>query len=160
MSIKAKNRRAQPVSKLIGSSSKGPMSLLMKKAQLLGQAQLHLEQQLPEHVKHHVFVGGYSQGRLTLMTNQATHLTWLRYEQPRLITLMRQLEGFEALMGFQLKVRPMRVPRKPLQQPRHLGIDAADNLLACAEDVSDPRLKSAIERLAARARATPSDSEV
>ncbi|MCM5703152.1 DUF721 domain-containing protein [Larsenimonas salina] len=127
------------------------MALLMKKAHLLGLIQDELETLLPDAAKGHVFVGGYSEGRLTLMTNRAAHLTWLRYEQLRLLTHLKKIAGLEALMGFNLKVRPIRTFTPPPAQPRRMDEQAAANLKACAEEVSDKRLRSSLERLAKRA---------
>ncbi|GAB2795884.1 hypothetical protein GCM10027040_22820 [Halomonas shantousis] len=134
----------------------GELGSLMRVADLLDRAQSHLRTHLPEEVREHVFVGGYRDGRLTLITDRAVWLTWLRYEQTRLLALLRQLPELEAVLGITLKVRPVRPVKAPLRQPRQLSSEAADQLEACAADVDDPRLKRALSRLAAHGRVSSS----
>ncbi|QJQ96400.1 MULTISPECIES: DUF721 domain-containing protein [Halomonadaceae] len=150
MSIKVKRFRAQPVTRLL--SGNGELGGLMRMASLIDHAQQELRYHLPEEVRPHVFVGGYRQGKLTLITDRAVWLTWLRYEQPRLLTLLRRLPEFEAVLGFTLKVRPIR-PHKALpRQTRQLSPSAADEISLCADDTENPRLKQALQRLAAHAQ--------
>ena len=102
-------------------------------------------------MREHVFVGGYRQGKLTLITDRAVWLTWLRYEQPRLLTLLKQLPEFAAVLGFTLKVRPVSPLKIPPRQTRSLSARAADEISCCAADADDPALKRSLERLAAHA---------
>lgn len=153
MSIKAKRFRAQPMTRLL--DGRGELGSLMRTARLIERAQQHLRAQLPEEVAEHLFVGGFRDGRLTLITDRAVWLTRLRYEQDRLLKELRRLPGFEAVTGFSLKVRPVRPVRPPLRQVRHLPAQAADELTRCAEDTGDPRLKAALQRLAAHAEREP-----
>lgn len=150
MSIKVKRSRAQPMSRLLGG--KGELAPLMRTARLIAQAQQHLRDHLPEEVRDHLFVGGFRDGKLTLLTDGAVWLTWLRYEQPRLLELLHRLPEFAAVTGFSLKVRPVRPLKVPPRQVRTLPTPAADEIAACAADVEDPRLKRALERLASHAK--------
>ncbi|MBB3191598.1 DUF721 domain-containing protein [Halomonas cerina] len=134
---------------------RGELGPLMRTANLIETAQRHLRDHLPEEMRAHVFVGGYRQGRLTLITDRAVWLTWLRYEQPRLLAVLHELSGFEAVASFTLKVRPVRPPTPPLRQTRHLPARAADELSSCAAEVDDPRLRRALERLASHAEREP-----
>ncbi|MHB0774330.1 DUF721 domain-containing protein [Halomonas sp. WWR20] len=133
----------------------GELGNLMRVAQLLDRAQNHLRTHLPEEVREHIFIGGYRDGRLTIITDRAVWLTWLRYEQSRLLTLLRQLPELEAVMAITLKVRPVRPPKIMPRQVRTLSSEAASQLEACAADTEDPRLKRSLSRLAAHGR-TPS----
>ncbi|SDK84996.1 hypothetical protein SAMN05661010_00298 [Modicisalibacter muralis] len=153
MSIKAKRFRAQPMTALLedGSRGSGELGSLMRMARLIEHAQRHLREHLPEEVREHVFVGGYRQGKLTLITDRAVWLTWLRYEQPRLLALLKQLPEFTAVMGFTLKVRPVSPLKIPPRQTRSLSSRAADEISSCAADTDDPALKRSLERLAAHA---------
>ncbi len=137
------------MSRLLGGQ--GELAPLMRTARLIEQAQHHLRSHLPQEVGEHLFVGGFRDGRLTLITDRAVWLTWLRYEQPRLLELLHQLPGFAAVTGFTLKVRPVRPVKAPPRQARQLSGPAGDELTACAEGTDDPRLKRALERLAAHA---------
>ena len=82
MSIKVKRSRAQPIAQLLTKS--GGVGQLMRQSRLIDQAQRHLRAHLPEEMREHIFVGGFSNGRLTLISGQASWLTWLRYEQSQL----------------------------------------------------------------------------
>jgi hypothetical protein len=148
MSIKVKRFRAQPMSRLL---SDGQLAPLIRTARLIEGVQHYLRQQLPAELVEHLFVGGFHRGRLTLITDRAVWLTRLRYEQPRLLELVKQYPGLEAITGFELKVRPVRPPKAPLRQPRHLPARAADELSSCAESVEDPGLRDALRRLASHA---------
>ncbi|WP_104202370.1 DUF721 domain-containing protein [Billgrantia saliphila] len=130
---------------------RGELAPLMRIAKSIAHAQQHLRDHLPEEVRDHVFVGGFRDGKLTLLTDRAVWLTWLRYEQPRLLELLHRLPEFAPVSGFTLKVRPVRPVKAPLRQVRRLPAPAADEISACAADVDDPRLKHALERLASHA---------
>ncbi|MDN3552807.1 DciA family protein [Halomonas almeriensis] len=132
-------------------AGQGELGNLMRTARLIERAQAHLRAQLSGELGEHLFVGGFRNGRLTLITDRAVWMTRLRYEQPRLLKHLQELEGFEAVTGFDLKVRPVRPPKAPLRQTRQLPAHAADELSSCANDVDDPRLKQALERLASHA---------
>lgn len=149
MSIKVKRPRAQPISRLLGSHAE--LAPLMRTANLIHRAQQHLRDQLPTEVAEHLFVGGFHDGKLTLITDRAVWLTWLRYEQLRLLELLHQLPEFMAVTGFTLKVRPVRPLKVPPRQVRRLPQPAADEISACAADIDNPRLKRALQRLAAHA---------
>ncbi|XKE46750.1 DciA family protein [Halomonas organivorans] len=141
------------MSRLLGGG--GELGDLMRRARLIDQAQRHLRDHLPGELGEHLFVGGFHQGRLTLITDRAVWLTRLRYEQPRLLGLLHQLPAFAAVTGFDLKVRPVRPPKAPPRQTRRLTSRAADELSSCAADVDDPGLKRALERLASHAEREP-----
>lgn len=159
MSIKVKRFRAQPVTSLLGG--RGELGGLMRMASLIDRAQQELREHLPDEVREHVFVGGYRDGKLTLITDRAVWLTWLRYEQPRLLELLKRRPEFEAVLGFTLKVRPVRPPKAPPRHSRRLSTSAAGEIASCAEDTEDPRLKRALERLASHAddHDTPKNSD-
>lgn len=150
MSIKAKKRHAQPVTHLLLSKREG-LGQLTAHAALIDRAQQTLQTSLPGEMTGHLLVGGYREGQLTLLTDRAIWLTWLRFERARLITLLRQVPGLEAVTQLQFKVRPFRRPRKPLQQPRVLSLEAAEHIEACAQDITDPSLQQALKRLATHA---------
>ncbi|OAZ92540.1 DUF721 domain-containing protein [Halomonas sp. G11] len=149
MSIKVKRSQAQPISRLMGKS--GDIGKLMRLSSLIDQAQRHLQAHLPEAMREHIYVGGFRDGRLTLISGQAQWLTWLRYEQDRLLGLIHQLPGFEGVTGFTFKVRPVKTIKPPLRNTRSLSSSAGKTLSQCAEDTDHPALKQALERLASHA---------
>ncbi|MFD2190175.1 DUF721 domain-containing protein [Pistricoccus aurantiacus] len=150
MSIKVKRFRAQPVTRLL--EGRGDLGDLIRQTRLIDCAQQTLREALPEDVREHVFVGGYRDGRLTLITDRAVWLTWLRYEQARLLEALHRLPQFRAVLGFNFKVRPVRPLKIAPRQTRHFSPQAASEIASCAEDTSDPRLKRALERLAAHGK--------
>lgn len=156
MSIKVKRSHAQPITQLLSKS--GDIGQLMRQSRLIDQAQRHLRAHLPEEMREHIFVGGFRDGRLTLISGQASWLTWLRYEQQRLLALLHQLPGFESVNGFTLKVRPVRPVESPKRYTRSLSSNAGKTLAECAKDTDNPSLKKALERLASHAP-HPSESE-
>ncbi|WP_319022849.1 DUF721 domain-containing protein [Salinicola avicenniae] len=121
----------------------------MRMAAMIERAQHHLRANVPPDVAAHIHVGGYHQGVLTLITDRAAWLTWLRYEQPRLLQLLHQLPGFEAVMKLSLKVRPVRPVKIATRQHRQLSPAGADALRHCAEGLEDSPLKRSLTRLAA-----------
>ncbi|SHF49887.1 hypothetical protein SAMN02745148_02783 [Modicisalibacter ilicicola DSM 19980] len=141
------------------SAGSGDLGGLMRMARVIDRAQRHLREHLPEEVREHIFVGGYRQGKLTLITDRAVWMTWLRYEQPRLLQLLHQLPEFEAVLGLTFKVRPISPPKIPQRLARELSSRAADEISCCAADVDDPALKRSLERLAAHAEARDGTDE-
>lgn len=152
MSIKVKRSRAQPVAQLLNQH--GDLGLLMRQSHLIDQAQRHIRAHLPEAMREHVFVGGFHQGQLTLISSQAGWLTWLRFERSRLLELLHQLPGFEGVTGLAFKVRPVRPVAPPKRNSRTLSSGAAQTLNACADETDDPALKHALARLASHANRT------
>ncbi|WP_158772927.1 DUF721 domain-containing protein [Cobetia sp. L2A1] len=153
MSIKAKRFRAQPAARLL--NGKGQLGSVMRQARMLEQAQIHLREALPNDMREHVFVGGYDDGKLSLITNRATWLTWLRYEQRRLISVLRELPELATLSSLTFKVRPVRPAFVPARQLRHLPEAAAEHLLDCASHTEDSHLREALQRLASHAGESP-----
>ncbi|TVU73893.1 MULTISPECIES: DUF721 domain-containing protein [Cobetia] len=149
MSIKAKRFRAQPAARLL--NGKGQLGSVMRQARMLEQAQIRLRESLPEDMREHVFVGGYHDNKLSLITNRATWLTWLRYEQRRLISVLRELPELATLSSLTFKVRPVRPAFVPARQLRHLPEAAAEHLLDCASHTEDSHLREALQRLASHA---------
>ena len=103
-------------------------------------------------MRPHVFVGGFREGKLTIISSQASWVTWLRFEQPRLLTLLHQLPGFESVTALTFKVRPVHPVKVPERNTRELSSEAASTLKACADETDDPALKRALSRLASHAR--------
>lgn len=149
MSIKVKRFRAQPMNRLL---DKGQLAPLIHQTRMIADVQGYLRQYLPAELAEHVFVGGFHDGELTLLTDRAVWLTRLRYEQRTLLELITQYPGMESTTALKLKVRPIRPSTTPVRQPRHLPTQAAEELSSCADDVDDPRLKDALLRLAAHAQ--------
>lgn len=150
MSIKVKRYRAQPIGKLM--SSRDNTALLFRQTVLIERVQSCLRDHLPDDIAAHIFVGGFKEGHLTIISDKAGWLTWLRYEQQQLLALIHQVAGFERVTQLKFKVRPVHVLEVPIRPPRHLSPVAADVLEACAADTEDKRLKEALKRLASHGK--------
>ncbi|MGJ8513664.1 DciA family protein [Carnimonas bestiolae] len=158
MSIKVKKRNAQPVSRLLANSAysqlpRSELTPLLSKAQAIAKAQQQLEEHLPEELKGHVLVGGITDGCLTLLTDRAVWLTWLRFERARLLALLRYLPEMSSVSTLAFKVRPLKPTHVPLQQRRYLSASAAAHIKECADYTDDPTLKASLARLAAHTTA-------
>lgn len=156
MSIKVKQRNAQPVSRLLSVSSRSygradHLSPLLGKAQTIARAQQQLDHHLPDELKNHVLVGGYTDGNLTIITDKAVWLTWLRFERMRLITLLNALPELNTVRALTFKVRPIHATRPAIRQPRSISTNAAEQLNECADYMDDPKLQAALRRLASHA---------
>ncbi|WP_026106206.1 DUF721 domain-containing protein [Vreelandella jeotgali] len=149
MSIKVKRSRAQPVGQLLRPN--GQVGRLMRQSRLIEQAQQQLRASLPGEMRDHVFVGGFSDGKLTLICNRAVLVTWLRFEQAHLLELLHRLPGFEGVTGLTFKVRPVNPVKPPPRYTRTLPHAAGKALSDCASDTADPELKKALKRLASHA---------
>ena len=156
MSIKARKSRAQPIAKLLSSPRHG-ISSLMHSAHLIEQAQQRLDKVLPDEMKGHVMVGGHHDGQLTLLTDRAVWLTWLRFERVRLQQIINSVPGLEDILRLNFKVRPLRRTRAPIVQKRILSTLAAEHITACAHDIEDPALQNALQRLASHASSLSKD---
>ena len=150
MSIKVRKSHAQPVNQLLLPRRSG-IGALITTARLVDQAQRRLDHVLPDDMKGHVMVGGYRNGRLTLITDRAVWLTWLRFERARLRHVFNALPGLDDILHLDFKVRPLRKTRLPTVQKRQLSEQAAALLTSCAKDIDNPSLQKALERLASHA---------
>lgn len=158
MSIKVKQRNAQPVSRLLANSSpramgKSELSPLLHKADAISRVQHLLEEKLPDEMQGHLLVGGCTQGTVTILTDKAVWLTWLRFERTQLLKLINSLPDFHHVDAIAFKVRPLRSIRPAVRKPpRYITEEASEHILACAEYTTDPKLKAALERLSAHTR--------
>jgi hypothetical protein len=87
---------------------------------------------------------------LLLVVTDGHWATRLRYQQKRLQRQLQALEAFANLTRILFKVQPPLVAAK--REDRGRSLAAAESIRGSAEGISDPRLKAALERLAAHAR--------
>lgn len=125
---------------------------LLKEAQRLSQLQLALEGQLEPVAREHCRVAAWRDGNLLLIVSDGQWATRLRYQEKRLCRQLSCLKEFSGLQRIILKVRP---PASTAPQSTHqpsLSANAARSIQASADDVSDPQLRAALERLARHAK--------
>jgi len=130
-----------------------PLKAIFNHAQRLAHLQRLLESQLQPAARAHCHVASWREGTLLLVVTDGHWATRLRYQQKR---LQRQLVGFKEfanLTRLQLKVQPPVMRGATVVQARDLSAAAAETLSETAEGISDPKLKAALERLAAHGKA-------
>ena len=136
----------------VGLRDAKPLRAIFRQAERLTHLQRLLESQLQPAAREHCRVASWREGCLLLVVTDGHWATRLRYQQRR---LQRQLMGFDefaSLMRIQFKVQPPAPPQGAATHTIDLSPDAAENIQATAEGISDPKLRAALERLASHAR--------
>ena len=91
----------------------------------------------------------YRVGRLVVHADSSLWANRLRHQQTHSMQTLRQHPLFEDLVELRVRVKPLSQP-KPTQRHRpHLRLSEASTrvIQAVAEDIKDPALKAALERL-------------
>ncbi|MNO69310.1 hypothetical protein D3C76_601620 [compost metagenome] len=130
-----------------------PLKALFSKAQRLAHLQRLLESQLQPAAREHCHVASWREGSLLLIVTDGHWATRLRYQQKRLQRQLQALEEFSSLTRIQFKVQPPTTQSRAAGHTIDLSTQAAESIQATAEGISDPKLRAALERLAAHAKA-------
>jgi hypothetical protein len=93
---------------------------------------------------------------LLLIVTDGHWATRLRYQQKRLQRQLVAFKEFANLTRLQLKVQPATNHRADVVHSRDLSSAAAESISSTAEGISDPKLKAALERLAAHGKSKDS----
>ncbi|MDF0730748.1 DciA family protein [Pseudomonas entomophila] len=142
---------AQPPAALLRQAR--PLRLLLNQAERLGHLQRLLESQLQPAAREHCHIASWRDGTLLLVVTDGHWATRLRYQQKRLQRQLQELEAFANLQRILFKVQPPVAAPKHQGQAMALSDNAAESLRDTAEGITDPRLRAALERLAAHAKA-------
>ncbi|MEQ7920788.1 DciA family protein [Xanthomonas sp. WHRI 1810A] len=129
-----------------------PLKAIFSHAQRLGHLQRLLESQLQPAAREHCHVASWREGSLLLIVTDGHWATRLRYQQKRLQRQLLAFEEFSSLTRILFKVQPPTVQRGAAGHTMDLSVTAAESIQATAEGISDPKLKAALERLAAHAK--------
>ncbi|MBI6898229.1 DUF721 domain-containing protein [Pseudomonas putida] len=129
-----------------------PLRLLLNQAERLEHLQRLLESQLQPAAREHCHVASWKEGTLLLVVTDGHWATRLRYQQKRLQRQLQAMEAFANLSRIQFKVQPPLVAARHEGHGPELSESAADSILGSAEGISDPKLRAALERLAAHAQ--------
>lgn len=141
---------AQPPSALLRQVR--PLRLLLNQAERLEHLQRLLESQLQPAAREHCHVASWRDGTLLLVVTDGHWATRLRYQQKRLLAALQAMEAFGNLRRILFKVQPPLVPAKRGGHAAELSNSAAESLRDTAEGITDPKLRAALERLAAHAQ--------
>ncbi len=144
---------AQPPSALLRQVR--PLRLLLNQAERLEHLQRLLESQLQPAAREHCHVASWRDGTLLLVVTDGHWATRLRYQQKRLLAALQGMEAFGNLRRILYKVQPPLVPAKRGGHAAELSNSAAESLRDTAEGITDPKLRAALERLAAHAQGKP-----
>jgi len=129
-----------------------PLKAIFNHAQRLAHLQRLLESQLQPAAREHCHVASWREGSLLLIVTDGHWATRLRYQQKRLQRQLEAFDEFSSLTRILFKVQPPTVQRGAAGHTMDLSVTAAESIQATAEGISDPKLKAALERLAAHAK--------
>ena len=125
-----------------------PLRALLGAALRLDQLQRLLESQLQPAAREHCKVASWREGCLLLIVTDGHWATRLRYQQRRLQRQLQTYEEFAGLTRILFKVQPPASVTPPRRNSMVLSTAAAESIQATADNVSDPNLRAALERLA------------
>ncbi|MFK3797606.1 MULTISPECIES: DUF721 domain-containing protein [unclassified Pseudomonas] len=129
-----------------------PLKAIFNHAQRLAHLQRLLESQLQPAAREHCHVASWREGTLVLVVTDGHWATRLRYQQKRLQRQLVAFREFANLTRLSLKVQPSITRGAVPGQPRDLSPVAAEALNEAAEGITDPKLRAALERLAAHGK--------
>ncbi|APC17859.1 RNA-binding protein [Pseudomonas frederiksbergensis] len=129
-----------------------PLKAIFGHAQRLGHLQRLLESQLQPAAREHCHVASWREGSLLLIVTDGHWATRLRYQQKRLQRQLQMFDEFASLTRILFKVQPPTVQQGAVGHTMDLSSDAAATIQATADGISDPKLRAALERLAAHAK--------
>lgn len=132
-----------------------PLRALIRQAERLSQLQRLVESQLQPAAREHCHVASWREGCLLLVVTDGHWATRLRYQQRRLQRQLVIFDEFASLTRILFKVQPPNVQQGAATHTIDLSLNAAENIQATAEGISDPKLRAALERLASHGKAKP-----
>ncbi|MCF6783897.1 DUF721 domain-containing protein [Stutzerimonas stutzeri] len=134
-----------------------PLKALFSEAKRLDRLQRLLESQLQPAAREYCRVASWREGTLLLIVTDGHWATRLRYQERRLQRQLQSMEAFAGLNRILFRVQPPEAPRHRPGPAPELSVQAADNIHQTARGIRDPKLKAALERLAAHARPAEGD---
>ena len=134
----------------------GRLRRLIKQAQVLQALEDRLSERLPPSLKRHCQVAAMHDDTLVLAASSAAWATRLRYLTPSLLDFLQQRCVLPTIRSIRIRITlPEGLPRiKPVSRPQ-LSMRNAECLHNAAQALTDPALRSALLRLASRARSSP-----
>ncbi|WP_185268741.1 DUF721 domain-containing protein [Halopseudomonas xiamenensis] len=121
---------------------------LFNQARAVERLQLLLESVLEPAAREHCRAASYRDGLLRLLVSDSQWATRIRYQQKRLIRQLQAYTEFATLTKIHCKVQPPLVKKAPPVRKMKRSNVAAESLSETAEQIRDPDLRSALERLA------------
>lgn len=145
--------KPRAITELLAEHFSGPLEQTIQRGKKLHQLTHWIHNLLPVDLAIHCHVLNLRNGSLIIACDSTVWATRLRYQIPALLETLRRDAGLSDLVDIQIRVQPAEQP--PMQRPKHhatLSGNAAYCVQQCAESISDPALRQALERLAGRQR--------
>lgn len=143
----------KPLSRLLGSRNNSSHRLVEQGRLLQGMTRW-LQQQLPLPLSLHCQVANIRENTLVLAADSSAWSSKLRFFSNNLLIKLKKERNI-SLRKVDIIVVP-RAADKPVKQRQRSAISgsSADLLMQCAENETDPALKSALKRLASRSKSS------
>ncbi|AIR89622.1 DciA family protein [Pseudomonas cremoricolorata] len=129
-----------------------PLRLLLNQAERIAHLQRLLESQLQPAARAHCHIASWRDGVLLLVVTDGHWATRLRYQQRRLQRQLQALEAFANLSRILFKVQPPITAGRSAGHAPALSAQASESIRDSAEGIADPKLRAALERLAAHGK--------
>ncbi len=130
----------------------GALGRIVRQLQRLERVEAVVRAALPEALSDHVVVAALESGHLRLLTTSSARATQLRFQQRSIQAQVSDLTGEPVhRVDVLVRPRPIATPEYGFDRPMSFPPEAARTFREMAANESDPELKRALERLAARA---------
>ncbi len=129
------------------------LSQIINRAKALTALHKKIEKVIGDRLKNRYRLGTYQKGILSLLTDNGSTATELRYSVPEIIQLLRQDTMWAGLIKIQIKVHhdwhEYEELKKPLPEPEKaepLSENTLDNLRALADSLKDNPNNESLEK--------------
>lgn len=140
--------KPSPITDLLRNSD-FPAEGVLQRGQYLHRLNRLLASLLDDDSKVHCQVGNVRDGILIVYVDSTAWASRLRYQAPALLKQLQQRKGLATLQQIDFKVLP-RQEKESRKIAAKMSSEASSCLSACAEAVSDDKLRSALQQLASR----------
>jgi len=121
---------------------------LLERADEIAQLQKLFEGVVSEQLHPHLKVAKISEGCLTLIADNASIATRLRFIEHDVISALKTISEFKTLEKIKCKVRPNKTIEKERTVERHISKSAAKIIMQTAEHIKDEKIRESLRNLA------------
>ncbi len=142
--------KPRAIIELLATQFSGEFEQTIQRSEKLRQLWHRLRRKLDADLASHCQLQNLRDGMLIIACDSTAWATRLRYQIPTLLEAMHHIMGHEGIHDIQIRVQP--VSQKTQQQSARatLSSHGAHCLKQCADTISDPALRQALEQLAKR----------
>ena len=129
------------------------LKFILSKANLLATIQKELNTILDRQLINYCQVANINQKKLTILVDNASVATVLRYQRVELLNAFKNIEVLQTINDLIIRVRPAptkKIPPKPAI--KQLSEHSAQILQENAQRIENPQLKAALLRIAKHVR--------